>query len=38
MAVFTATRNIRYFWLVFGLGMVIYFLQSYFRSRNKPAV
>jgi protein-S-isoprenylcysteine O-methyltransferase Ste14 len=37
MAVFTATRNIRYFWLVFGLGLAIYFLQSYLRSRSKPA-
>jgi protein-S-isoprenylcysteine O-methyltransferase Ste14 len=37
MAVFTATRNIRYFWLVFGLGMVIYLLQSYLRTRHKPA-
>ena len=37
MAVFTATRNIRYFWLVFGLGLAIYFLQSYLRSRGEPA-
>jgi protein-S-isoprenylcysteine O-methyltransferase Ste14 len=37
MAVFTATRNILYFWIVFGLGLAIYFLQSYLRGRNKPA-
>src|ERR1700683_2522198 len=28
MAVFTVTKNVLYFWLVFGLGMAIYFLQS----------
>jgi protein-S-isoprenylcysteine O-methyltransferase Ste14 len=37
MAVFTATRSLLYFWLVFGLGLGIYFLQSYLRSRKKPA-
>jgi protein-S-isoprenylcysteine O-methyltransferase Ste14 len=37
MAVLTATRNILYFWIVFGLGMAIYFLQSYLRARAKPA-
>ncbi len=37
MAVFTITKNIGYFWAVFGLGMAIYFLQSYLRGRNKPA-
>jgi protein-S-isoprenylcysteine O-methyltransferase Ste14 len=37
MAVFTATRSLFYFWLVFGVGLGIYFLQSYLRSRKKPA-
>jgi protein-S-isoprenylcysteine O-methyltransferase Ste14 len=36
MAVFTLTRNVLYFWITFGLGMAIYFLQSYLRSRSKP--
>jgi protein-S-isoprenylcysteine O-methyltransferase Ste14 len=37
MAVFTATRSLLYFWIVFGLGMAIYFVQSFIRSRGKPA-
>jgi protein-S-isoprenylcysteine O-methyltransferase Ste14 len=37
MAVFTVTKNVLYFWLVFGLGMAIYFLQSYLRGRKKRA-
>lgn len=37
MAVFTATRSPLYFWLVFGIGMAIYFLQGYLRVRSKPA-
>ncbi|HXO44634.1 MAG TPA: isoprenylcysteine carboxylmethyltransferase family protein [Candidatus Cybelea sp.] len=37
MAVFTATRSTLYFWVVFGLGMAIYFLQSYLRGRSKRA-
>jgi protein-S-isoprenylcysteine O-methyltransferase Ste14 len=36
MAVFVVTKNIGYFWLVFGLGMAIYFLQAYLRGRHKP--
>ncbi len=36
MAVFTITKNIGYFWAVFGLGMGIYFLQAYLRTRGKP--
>jgi protein-S-isoprenylcysteine O-methyltransferase Ste14 len=36
MAVFTATRRPLYFWLVFGVGIAIYFLQSYLRGRSKP--
>jgi protein-S-isoprenylcysteine O-methyltransferase Ste14/type IV secretory pathway TrbD component len=37
MAVFTVTKNVLYFWLVFGLGIAIYFLQSYLRGRKKRA-
>jgi protein-S-isoprenylcysteine O-methyltransferase Ste14 len=37
MAVYTVTKNIAYFWAVFGLGLAIYFLQAYLRTRNKPA-
>jgi protein-S-isoprenylcysteine O-methyltransferase Ste14 len=37
MAVFTATERIAYFWVVFGAGMVIYFLQSYLRERAKKS-
>jgi protein-S-isoprenylcysteine O-methyltransferase Ste14 len=37
MAVFAITKNIGYFWIVFGLGMAIYFLQAYLRGRRKPA-
>ncbi len=37
MAVLTITKNIGYFWIVFGLGMAIYVLQSYLRGRSKPA-
>jgi protein-S-isoprenylcysteine O-methyltransferase Ste14 len=37
MVIFTVTRNIYYFWAVYGLGLAIYFLQSYMRTRNKPA-
>jgi protein-S-isoprenylcysteine O-methyltransferase Ste14 len=37
MAVFTVTKNVAYFWAVFGLGLAIYFLQGYLRTRNKPA-
>jgi protein-S-isoprenylcysteine O-methyltransferase Ste14 len=37
MTVYTVTKNIAYFWAVFGLGLAIYFLQAYLRTRNKPA-
>lgn len=37
MAVYTFTKNILYFWVVFGLGLAIYFLQAYLRTRSKPA-
>ncbi len=37
MAVFTITKNSRYFWIVFGLGMAIYFLQTFLRRGPKPA-
>jgi protein-S-isoprenylcysteine O-methyltransferase Ste14 len=35
MAVFTVTLKLRYFWIVLGSGFVIYFLQSFLRSRRK---
>jgi protein-S-isoprenylcysteine O-methyltransferase Ste14 len=35
MAVFTITKNLGYFWAVFGAGMGIYFLQGYWRGRAK---
>jgi len=37
MAVFTCTRSLSDFWIVFGAGLGIYFLQAYLRSRRKPA-
>jgi protein-S-isoprenylcysteine O-methyltransferase Ste14 len=37
MAVFTCTRSLIDFWIVFGAGLAIYFLQAYLRSRRKPA-
>jgi protein-S-isoprenylcysteine O-methyltransferase Ste14 len=37
MAVFTITKNLGYFWIVFGLGIAIYFLQNYLRARRKSA-
>lgn len=37
MAVFTATRNLVYFWIVLGSGFAIYFLQYFLRSRRKLA-
>lgn len=37
MAVFTSTQNIRYFWLVFGTGLAIYFLQAFLRQRAKKS-
>lgn len=35
MAVFTCTRSLLDFWIVFGAGFAIYFLQAYLRSRRK---
>jgi len=37
IAVFTCTRSLSDFWIVFGAGFGIYFLQAYVRSRRKPA-
>jgi len=37
MAAFAITRNIIWWWGVFGAGMAIYFLQAWLRSRRKPA-
>ena len=39
MAVFTITERLRYFWIAFGAGFVIYFLQYLlrFRRRKSPA-
>jgi|SRR5579863_5996154 len=34
MVVFVITERILYFWIVFGAGFVIYFLQSFIRSRR----
>jgi protein-S-isoprenylcysteine O-methyltransferase Ste14 len=36
MAVFTITKNYGYFWIVFGLGMAIYFLQAFLRRPPQP--
>jgi protein-S-isoprenylcysteine O-methyltransferase Ste14 len=35
MAAFTLTKNLAYFWSVFGAGMAVYFLQAYWRGRAK---
>ena len=37
MAVFTITRSIRWFWIVFGGGMIVYFLRFGLRSRRKSS-
>jgi len=37
MAAFAITKNLIYWWVVFGTGMAIYFLQSWLRSRRKSA-
>jgi protein-S-isoprenylcysteine O-methyltransferase Ste14 len=37
MAVFTATENIVYFWIVLGSAFAIYFLQSFLRGRKRTA-
>jgi protein-S-isoprenylcysteine O-methyltransferase Ste14 len=38
MAVFTVTHHIAYFWVVFGAGLAIYFLQAYLREHSKKSV
>ena len=39
MAVFTLTLKIHYFWVTFGAGLAIYFLQAWMRGRSKkPAI
>jgi protein-S-isoprenylcysteine O-methyltransferase Ste14 len=35
MLVFTITERLLYFWIVFGSGFAIYFLQEFFRSRAR---
>lgn len=37
MGVFTVSRNLRYFWIVWCLGFGTYFLQSFLRKRSKTA-
>ncbi len=37
MVVFTIKQSIPYFWLVFGAGLAIYFLQSFLRQRAKKS-
>lgn len=37
MAVFTITGSIVYFWIVFGTGLAIYFLQAFLRRRAKKS-
>ncbi len=37
MVVFTITQSIPYFWLVFGAGLAIYFLQALFRKHRRPS-
>jgi protein-S-isoprenylcysteine O-methyltransferase Ste14 len=37
MVVFTATRSLLDFWIVFGAGFVVYFLQAYLRSHRTRA-
>ncbi len=37
MAVFSVTLNIRYFWLVWGLGFAVYLLQNLLRRSPKTA-
>jgi protein-S-isoprenylcysteine O-methyltransferase Ste14 len=38
MAVYSATLNFKLFWIVFGAGIVIYFLQSWVRQRAKKRI
>ena len=35
MAVYSATLHFKLFWIVFGSGILLYFVQSYVRSRRK---
>ena len=35
MAVFTVTLSLLYFWIVFGVGFAVYFLQAFLRTRRK---
>lgn len=35
MTVFTVSGRVAYFWIVFGIGFAIYFLQEFFRSRHR---
>jgi protein-S-isoprenylcysteine O-methyltransferase Ste14 len=37
MAVFTLTGRLAYFWIIFGIGFTIYFLQDFLRSRKPTA-
>lgn len=37
MAIFTVTQRIRWFWIPFGVGLAIYFLQSFLRERAKKS-
>jgi hypothetical protein len=37
MAILTVTRRIRWFWIPFGAGLAIYFLQSFLRKRAKKS-
>jgi protein-S-isoprenylcysteine O-methyltransferase Ste14 len=36
MAAFTVTKNLKWFWIAFGTGMAVYFLQAALRKRSKP--
>ena len=38
MAAFAITRSLAWWWIVFGAGMAIYFLQAWLRSLRKRAV
>ena len=37
MIVFTITQSIAYFWIVFGSGLAVYFLQNFLRVRAKKS-
>src|SRR5579862_6201566 len=38
MAVYAATLQIKLFWVIFGAGLLVYFLQSWIRQRAKKRV